>query len=525
MALGVPRVLELIPAPGALMDRVKRKFTVLEPPDRKGVELQNYFLSQIIPDLRKSSVRREAIRHELGLFPAPFLPGKHPELHELFLFKEFCWHYIRLQKAAKKVSSTDALYWPILDGFFAMLDRNGSGLPVFHLSPDYDPKLKELTNQKRALLTDLAHEKARHLRQASEELKLPDLKEEFILPRSKKELCAAVLRSGHFITVAESFANLTFRLDDSPKALHFRKKLDSLQSAISKAEDGVLRKIGGLINKRRKELERAVWLLESFAWTFMLADFAITHGCCVPVHSEDAIDIRGAENLPLKLHLAAKGMRYQKIDLRFDQPGNLITGPNMGGKTSLLRTLGQLCALRVLGIPLPCASARLPWFETIWYNQDDPDAVDDLSAFGREVVSFTAALEEPTPALFLLDEFAKGTNPAEGEALVGAVLKHLVAEGRFCVAATHFTAPALLKHFAQYSIPGITITDRLLANAMAIRPDERLKLLAAAMDYRPRRLKNGAAPPRCAIGIARLLGMPAALLDGIEIPQPSGREP
>lgn len=519
-ALGVPRVLELIPAQGALMEGVKRRNIKLEPRSREDVDDIYSHLRKLISSMRRLPMRRDELRHVLNAFPTPFVPDLshkyRPQLHELFLFKEFCWHYERTRNAGLNVYDSRCDFWPSMQGIFSILDIDDSGLPVFHLSPTYSSKLKEQTEEKHRLLAELDQERARHLEQASTELGIQDLKVEFILPRSQKELCASVLRSGHFITVAESFANLTFRLDDSPSELSIRRKLDRLQAGITKVEDSVLAVLGERIYFYRDRVEWALKCLEKFTWEFMLADFAITYDCCIPGNADEYIDINSAVNLPLKLHLEAKGLRYQKLSLKYNALGNIITGPNMGGKTSLLRTLGQLCVLRVMGIPLPCKQASLPWFETVWYNQDDPDGADDLSAFGREVVSFNAALEQPKPALFLLDEFAKGTNPSEGEALVTAVLKHLVSTGRFCVAATHFTAPALQKDFNQYSISGIVVTNTIIKLAQSLRPEQRLKMLSQAMDYRPRKLRKGQAPPRCAIAIAMLLGMPMELLEDID---------
>ncbi len=518
-ALGVPQVLELIPARGALQGVVKRRFARIGGVDESSLDSLWYYTGKLMNELRRAQFR-EGLRNILESFPAPFTPTNQEERalqpHELFLFKEFCWHYGKLRYFVLEHSNAKFLPWPELESLFYLLDADRSELPVFHLSPAYDGKLQELSEQKRLLLAEIAKERALHLQQASRELELPGLKEEFILPRSRKDLCAAVLRCGHFITVGESFANLTFRLDDSAPVLALRRKLERVEHGIREREEIVLRMLSRKIRARHKDIATARETLEFCTWLCMLADFARVHNCRIPSHSGAGIHIRGAVNLPLKLHLEERGLKYQPLNLSFEYPGNLVTGPNMGGKSSMLRTLGQLCVLAVMGIPLPCKEAVLPRFKTVWYNQDDADGADDLSSFGREVVSFVSALEEDAPALFLLDEFAKGTNPNEGGALVAAVLKYLVAAGIWVLAATHFSAPALLPGTAQYSIPGIDGADAVFQKARFLPPEKRLKLLSEAMDYRPHRIYRGQLPPRCAISIARLLGMPDGVLDRID---------
>ena len=87
-----------------------------------------------------------------------------------------------------------------------------------------------------------------------------------------------------------------------------------------------------------------------------------------------------------------------------------------------------------------------------------------------------------------------------------------------CVAATHFTAPAMLDGLAQYSIAGLDTT--VLDASRPASPSQRLKALNAAMDYRLKRLQRHQAPPLSAIAVARALGLPEAILKYTEVKEP-----
>ncbi len=92
------------------------------------------------------------------------------------------------------------------------------------------------------------------------------------------------------------------------------------------------------------------------------------------------------------------------------------------------------------------------------------------------------------------------------------MLRHLASTGKFCIAATHFTAPAMLEGLPQYSIAGLDNKAEALRKGLGLSPAQRLKSLSEAMDYRLRRLEKHEAPPLSAIQVARILGMPEAIL-------------
>jgi hypothetical protein len=522
-ALGMPSIFALIGIPGDFPEEVKK--LELKRPSLKPAEIRERYghLAKLIDLLNANGDSLRTIGEFYSQIPKYSAPDQRGApslaLHELFLLKEFLYHYGNLHSHLRKLGWMDQFPLPDLTELFRYLDPEGGGLPVFHLSAAFSQKLGGIMTERLLLANKLKHARAKTLDDARAELQMPQLKEEFTLSRADAGTADRILHSPFFVLSSENVANYSFVLADDDLCLDLKKQLSLLNEKQEKAESHVLKEISRHVYTWLPILNQALHYLHTTCWRFMLADFALRHGCCVPkLTRKKSIKARKAVNLPLKLHLEELGRHYQKVDYDFNMPVSLLTGPNMGGKTTILKTIGQLCWLARMAIPLPCAEAELPLFDNIWYNQSDDDSGADLSSFGREVVAFSDVLRQEGTSLFLLDEFARGTNPAEGERLASAVLRHLSETSHMCVAATHFTAPAMLDGLAQYSIAGLDMA--VLDASRPASASQRLKALNAAMDYRLKRLQRHQAPPLNAITVARALGLPEAILKYTELKEP-----
>ncbi|MEO8638777.1 MAG: endonuclease MutS2 [Chloroflexota bacterium] len=186
-----------------------------------------------------------------------------------------------------------------------------------------------------------------------------------------------------------------------------------------------------------------------------------------------------------------------RIGERFGYRALIVTGPNTGGKTVSLKTLGLLALMHQAGLRVPAADgARLPVFTRVAADIGDEQSIaQSLSTFSshlRNVVRFVAVAGPGT--LVLLDEIGAGTDPTEGSALAMAIVERLLASGAMVAATTHY---AELKAFAQEHE---LVTNASVAFDVAtLRPTYRLEI--------------GLPGKSQAFAIAQRLGLPAEILE------------
>lgn len=206
--------------------------------------------------------------------------------------------------------------------------------------------------------------------------------------------------------------------------------------------------------------------------------FSVQIEGCSPRFDPDAPFSLDAVRHPLlDRRLKEQGARCVPVTISIDTGVRVlvISGPNAGGKTVVLKTVGLACVMAQCGLPVAAVAASLPVFRQVRADIGDHQSIDaDLSTFSAHVRAVFGYLEAASPpALFLFDEMGTGTEPGEGAALAQAVLERLRERGVTAIATTHharlkawaFAADGVASAAMEFDLSTLQPTFRVLAGA------------------------------------------------------------
>jgi len=198
------------------------------------------------------------------------------------------------------------------------------------------------------------------------------------------------------------------------------------------------------------ELYQAVETLSRLDLAFAKAEFARAYNACLPQFQERAgVFLREARHPLLEAALSTKGQRSVPVTVELGEPKTLmvISGPNTGGKTVTLKTVGLAVLMAQSGLPVLASEARLPLFERVLADIGDQQSIEaSLSTFSAHIVNIQDMVAVAgSNDLVLLDELGGSTEPHEGAALAVAILEHFRSLRALTIATTHH---ARLKAYA-----------------------------------------------------------------------------
>jgi DNA mismatch repair protein MutS2 len=180
---------------------------------------------------------------------------------------------------------------------------------------------------------------------------------------------------------------------------------------------------------------------------FAKADFAAGFGGVVPRLSPEGqrrIVLKNARHPLLQDILSKQGKPVvpMSAELNAERRTLLISGPNTGGKTVALKTVGLLALMTQAALPAPAAEAEFPLFDQVLADIGDHQSLaESLSSFSAHIVAVASMLGRATAdSLVLLDELGRATDPGEGGALGITILEAFRRLGAFTVASTHLMA-------------------------------------------------------------------------------------
>jgi len=215
-------------------------------------------------------------------------------------------------------------------------------------------------------------------------------------------------------------------------------------------ESEVRRILAGYTRALRAEREQVAATSEVLGEADSLeaaAAWAQSSGACHPELEPGAgLKLEAARHPLLERALSldgqGEGLVPLDVDLSREHHVLVISGPNAGGKTVALKTIGLATLLAHAGLPVPADEARIPHLTMILADIGDDQSLEaGLSTFSSHIRNLAEMISEARPpALVLIDEIGTGTDPAEGSALGTAILERLRSRGVHVVATTHLEA-------------------------------------------------------------------------------------
>lgn len=221
--------------------------------------------------------------------------------------------------------------------------------------------------------------------------------------------------------------------------------------------------------------------------------------CAIPEMASDfEMDIRNARHPLLQTTLKEQGKEIVPLHLKFpeDKKALVVTGPNTGGKTVFLKTIGLLALIAHCGIPVPAAEgSRIPMLSSIEADIGDQQSIaESLSTFSSHISSIVSILGHVSSrSLVLLDELGTGTDPEEGAALAVAILQEFLRRPVMTLITSHHSP---IKMFA-FNHPQC-MTAAMEFDRTQLQPTYRVQMEQIGASH--------------ALDMAKRLGMPDSIL-------------
>ena len=365
------------------------------------------------------------------------------------------------------------------------------------------PALRRLRTQLRAAHGELVRILERVMSRLDEHHRAPDM--------------SVTLRNGRYVIpvrregrgsvggiVHDASASGATLFVEPPAAIEFGNRIRELEADELEEVDRILRELTDRIRPLREPMADSLDVLTELDALYARARFANDYGCASArlVPSRDGFALIDARHPLLLAQARDDGREVVPFDLSLGEGERtlLVSGPNTGGKTVLLKAIGLISAMAQSGIPAPVhPESRVPVFDDLFADVGDEQSIQaSLSTFSAHLKNIAEILQAATPdSLVLIDELGSGTDPVEGAALGWAVLEELTARGATTVATTHL---GTLKELAT-QVPGV-VNASLQFDALQLAPTYRLIKGVPGRSY--------------GISIARRLALPTQVVDRAE---------
>lgn len=311
--------------------------------------------------------------------------------------------------------------------------------PTGRFDPDTVPELKELATTLRRLQSDISRSAGVLMRDSStQEMWTSDQ------PTQRDGRTVLPLNADHRGRlqgiVHELSATGRTVFIEPPELLTLNNERMEAESRLRHAMSAKLREFCGILRGLLPELAPVREAVAELDLLLAKGEYAVRHNCIIPEISPDGGGLRliGARHPML-----GSGAVPIRVEIDSDTRALIVSGPNTGGKTVTLKTIGLFVLMHQFGLPVPAdPGTSLPVFQSVGADIGDEQSISaSLSTFSGHIRAISDILAHVgSQSLVLLDELGAGTDPEDGASLATALLEHFIEVGALCILTTHLGA-------------------------------------------------------------------------------------
>ena len=292
----------------------------------------------------------------------------------------------------------------------------------------------------------------------------------------------------------------------TPELKEYEEKILGSEASIYQIESEIYAALVTRVQKRIREIQENCRIISTLDVLQGFAIQAIERGYCRPVVDKGSLlEIRDGRH-PVIETLMKPGEEYVPNDITMDSKGDqiiILTGPNMAGKSALLRQTALIALMAQIGSFVPASAARIPYFDKIFTRVGATDNISrGESTFMVEMLETSMIMHNLSArSLVLLDEIGRGTSTYDGMSIARALVEyiHTYGKGAKTLFATHYHE---LNDLEQ-------LYPRVRNYHIAVKEEGRNVIFL-------RKLKPGGVAHSFGIHVARLAGMPREVIDSAE---------
>ena len=347
--------------------------------------------------------------------------------------------------------SFDLSDFALLEDYFSMLYYNetieknilNSIIDEYTIADDASKTLSALRRNKRKLEQDVRDKLSNFIHSSSYSKYLMDSiitirNDRFVIP-VKEEYKDSI--SGAILDISASGSTVYI---EPSSIFELNNKINGIKAEESIEIEKILKNLSLSLFPIAGKIKTTLGAIGQIDFIFAKAKYSKKiNGICPLINDKKEINLYGARH-PL---ISPEVVVPIDVSLGNNYTSLLITGPNTGGKTVTLKTVGLFCLMACSGILIPAReNSSIFVFDNVFADIGDEQSIQEsLSTFSSHMVNIIEVLKEATSSsLVLLDELGSGTDPVEGASLAISILEHLHVLGALTICTTHY--PELKKY-------------------------------------------------------------------------------